>query len=429
MSLVAGGVFLLALQTTQWFTFDEWAFIDGSTLLEAHGGRGGHWSTSPILIYQALLATVGLDSYLPYAAVMVIAHLTATHLIWRIANHVGVSPWIATTTTAVLVVFGTGGENLLWAFQMGFIGAVALGLWALYLAMVPELSWRRVAVILLILLFSLTWSGSAIPIVVATVAVVLVRHGWRKAALIAAVTGAVYLTWYVTFALQAVGGVDQGELGFHKLFVAMPQFIGVMLVFGFGDVFPIPGLGFALLLGVAAWMIILLVRRTRLPGAAPAFVLFGAAALFALMSAYSRAVYSVPSGRASRYVYLITLLLLPLLGLALSRAVERVARGRRIGIVAACIALLLLGVYQVSLLVASAMTQSEQELQTQRLMSAAMTLYLDDDPGVNIDSWPDPIWAPDIRMYELVALYDAGVFEIGDFTNADLELAQYYLGR
>jgi hypothetical protein len=429
VSLVAGFAFIVVLQTTQWFTYDEWAFIDGTSLLEAHGGKGGHWSTTPILIYQGLMGVFGLHSYLPYAVVVTITHLVATHLVWRIALRVGASPWIATTAAAVFVVFGTGSENILWAFQTGFIGAVVCGLSAFLLAMSPTMSWRRFAIVLAVSLFSLTWSGTSIPLVVATATILFVRHGWRKAAVLAAVTGAVYLAWYLTFALTATGGVDQGPLGLEKIFVRMPEFIGVLLFFGFGDIFPVPGFGFALLLGVAAWIVVLVVRKTRLPGAAPAFVLLGAAAFFAFMSAYSRAWYSVPSGRSSRYVYLITLLLLPLLTLALSRATARLFGTRRVGIAAVQVTLVALGVYQGALLVQAAAVQSDNELRTQRLMSAALTLYLDDAPNVHLDAWPDPIWAPDIQMFELVELYDEGALDIVDFTPEDEELSRFYLAR
>lgn len=428
-SLVAGFVFLVVLHTTQWFSYDEWAFIDGAELLEPHGGKGGHWSTTPILIYQGLMAVFGLHTYLPYAIAMVLTHLAATHLIWRVALRVGAAPWIATTASAVFVVFGTGSENILWAFQTGFIGAVAVGLGALLVALSPHLSWRRLLLVVLLELFSLTWSGTAIPLVAATSVIVLLRHGWRKAIPVAVVPGAVYLAWYVVYALAGVGGVDQGELGPYKLFVAMPQFVGVLLVFGFGDVFPVPGVGFLLLLGIAAWIVVLLVRRVRLPGAAPAFVLMGAAAMFAFMTAYSRAIYSVPSGRASRYVYLVTLLLLPLLTLALTRASARVFRGRPLGTTVAAGALVLLGVYQVFLLLQAAVYQSSHELQTQRLFSAALTLYLEDAPDVHLDAWPDPIWAPDIQMSELVELYDEGMIDVGAFGDEDLEQAKFYLAR
>lgn len=428
-SLVAGFALLVALQGSQWFFYDEWAFIDGTSLLDPHGGHGGHWSSAPIAIYQVLLALFGLHSYLPYAIAMLLMHLLATHLIWRIALKVGAAPWIATTAAAVFVVFGTGAENLLWAFQLGYIGALAVGLGAFLLALSPAISWRRVAVVTAISVFSLTWSGTAIPLVVATFAVILVRNGWRKAIPVAAVTGTVYLAWYVAYALPAVGGVDPGPLSIEKVLVEMPQFIGVLLILGFGDILPIPGVGFALLLGVAAWIVVLLVRKVRLPGAAPAFILLGAAAMFALMTAYSRAHMSVASGRASRYVYLIVLLLLPLLTLALTRAQARLARGRRIGVVAACVALLILGVYQVGLLVAAADRQSVTEQQTRRLMSAALTLYLEGAPDVHLQAWPDPIWAPDIQMHELVELYEHGMIDIGGFTPEDEDLARFYLAR
>ena len=46
----------------------------------------------------------------------------------------------AVAVAILLLVYGSGFENLFWAFQIGFVGSVALGLWALVVADRPWLS-------------------------------------------------------------------------------------------------------------------------------------------------------------------------------------------------------------------------------------------------------------------------------------------------
>jgi len=417
LTVLAAGVLIFALQTGQWFFFDEWAFLEpgGVGLFDAHVG---HWSTTPTLIYDGLIATFGLHSYLPFAALVTALHLIAGHLIWRICIATGVDAWIATAATMVFLFLGTGAENILWAFQIGFVGAVALGLWAFLLALKPTTGPARYLAILAISVFSLTWSGTAIPLVVATASLLLARWGWRRALVYVVVTAGVYLAWWLQFAVNA--GPDTGGLSVWKLFVAMPAFLGVMLVLGFGDVFPIPGLGIVLLLAVGAWLISLWVRRRRIPKALPAVLLLAAAALFAFMTAYSRAALSVGSGRSSRYVYLIVLLMLPVLALAVTHLTKN-RRGLRIGAIAL---LVLLAGYQTYILVRAAQNQSEVEIGSQRVLSAALDLYLDGEPGIDLARQPDPRWAPDITMEGLVELYEHGLITIVPVTDADLEQAR-----
>ena len=40
----------------------------------------------------------------------------------------GVGPWTATIVAAVFVLFGPGEENIVWAFQFTFVGAIMFGL-------------------------------------------------------------------------------------------------------------------------------------------------------------------------------------------------------------------------------------------------------------------------------------------------------------
>ena len=42
-------------------------------------------------------------------------------LLWRLLLHIGVRPAIATALATVFVLLGAGYENLMWAFQIGFV--------------------------------------------------------------------------------------------------------------------------------------------------------------------------------------------------------------------------------------------------------------------------------------------------------------------
>jgi hypothetical protein len=418
-SLLVGLVAILCLQQGQWFFFDEWDFlkINGPGLFTPHVG---HWSTSPMLVFIAFRDLVGLHSYFLYSALVTVFHLLAAHLIWRVSLRSGANGWISTALVTVFIFLGAGAENILWAFQIGFIGAMVLGLLALYLASNPQLSRARFVFIICISLFSLTWSGTALPILIATAFVLWRLHGWRRAIIHFAVNLAVYLTWYLLFAFNSPSNPATGGFALHKIFVQMPEFIGVMFILGFQQVFPLFALGSVVLLALLYWLIVALVRRKALREMVPALSLGGAVAVFAVITAYSRSAISIGAGESSRYIYTVVLLLLPLFAVALSR----LARGRIAFLVPICLLVVALAGYQSVQLGIAAASQSKIEQGSRRLISASLYLYVEHAPGVQLAAGPDSRWAPDIEMQDLIALYKAHDISVGYFTKGDLAKAK-----
>jgi hypothetical protein len=404
----------MILQRSQWFFFDEWSFLQvkGPPMLEPHVG---HWSTSPLFLFHVLRDTVGLGSYLPFAFAETVAHVAVAHLIWRISLKAGANPWIATAAAAILVFLGSGAENILWAFQVGFLTGLALGLLAFLLASGPSLSRARFVGIVAISLFALTWSGTSLPLVVATAALTAHRHGMRRAITYAGICAVVYATWYARYAAGDQGNPGTGGLGLHKILVKVPEFLGVMLLLGWQSIFPVFGLGAVILIALLVWLLLLRKRRD-LPGFSLALILTAAAALFAFMTAYSRADWSTGAGKSSRYVYVLAALLLPLCAVALTR----LARNRKAWIAGTCALLVGLGAYQTILLSNAARDQSAVEVGSDGVISAALFLYVEDPAGVDLTAHPDARWAPDVDLADLVTLYSRGELPIDPFSSADL---------
>lgn len=112
------------------FSGDDWSFIlqrrgiSADVFLSPHNE---HLSALPILIYKVLLAVFGASSYLPFMAVLLVTHMVICLLLYTLARRY-VGPWIALGPTAVAVVLGPAWQDLLWAFQVGYLGSVAAGL-------------------------------------------------------------------------------------------------------------------------------------------------------------------------------------------------------------------------------------------------------------------------------------------------------------
>ena len=151
MTLVAA-VAILLLTHSYTFYFDEWTFILTApdwtwiTYLQPHNE---HPVMLPRLIYAALLSTVGLRSYLPYMAVLLALHATSAVLLFEIVRR-RAGDLVAIGCAALFLVLGAAWENLLWAFQITFVGSVACGLGMLLALEGPSTPRRLLAAALLL---------------------------------------------------------------------------------------------------------------------------------------------------------------------------------------------------------------------------------------------------------------------------------------
>lgn len=193
---VTASLAILWLSRSFNFYFDEWTFIltapdwSWTTYLEPHNE---HPVILPRLAYAALLSTVGLRSYLPYMAVLVALHAASAWLLFELVRR-RAGDLLGVAAAALLLVLGAGWENLLWAFQMAFVGAVALGLAAML-----AIETRRPGLAAALLAGSIMFSGIGLFFGVA----VAVRLGLtlerRQELLWLAPVGVGFAVWYLAF--------------------------------------------------------------------------------------------------------------------------------------------------------------------------------------------------------------------------------------
>ena len=324
--LVGAGAVLAVAVRGQWFFGDEWAFIQArdigrdpvAALLEPHNE---HLSVLPVLVYRGLLAQVGLHTYWPYLAVVLALHLLLAHLLWLVMVRSGARPVTAAALAMLGALLGAGGENLLWAFQMGFVGSLAAGVGALLLADHDGRLGLRDAGTVVLCLVALGCSGVGVAMVAAVALVVLLRRrSWLQAAAVVALPASLYVAWYLRFARGASGAEDAPPLPPLGL-GAVPRFafdgLSNALEAGTG----MRGAGAVLLLA----LVVLLVRRPGLlSGRGAAAVACGGGALaFFVLTGISRVALGVEQARVSRYVYVGVLLLLPLLALGADVLLDR----------------------------------------------------------------------------------------------------------
>jgi hypothetical protein len=221
VALALSGV-ILWLTRGYTFYFDEWTFIltapdwTLATLLQPHNEH-------PVMltraVYAALLATVGLRSYLPYMAVVLALHVASVVLLFEVVRRRS-GDLAAVAAGALLLVLGAGWEDLLWAFQMQFVGSVACGL-GMLLALLGKPSRRNLIIAAALLAASLMFSGVGLFFGVAA-AVQLAATPHRRRDLVWFVpVGVALAAWFAAFGRDAGPGtaLSLGDVAALPLYV------------------------------------------------------------------------------------------------------------------------------------------------------------------------------------------------------------------
>ena len=321
--VVAFPLLLFVLGGDRWFLRDDWTFLstrtltDGGQLLDDHYG---HWTTLPIIAFRLMWLAVGARSYLPYEAMVIVVHLVTCVLLRMVMRRSGVGAWIATATAATFVLFGAGEQNITWAFQITMGGSVAFGLAALLvLDHDGRPSWRDAGGLALGAA-SLMCSGIGPLMVVGISTGLLVRRGWRRAALTAVPLAALYGLWHLTVQPEvsqfdrpdSTVVVDWVRSGTSGVFQAL---VGDHLV-----------LALLLAAGTVAGLVLAVVDRSPDPGWRTVGVPVGLLVVLPLLFASASLrgwIFGDQMAAASRYLHVAAAALLPAIALAADALARR----------------------------------------------------------------------------------------------------------
>lgn len=307
--LLAGGLVLVHQTRGSSFFADEWDWILG----RRHGGihafldpHQEHLSLVPLIVYRILFATTGIRHYGPYLAVLIAAQLVLVSLVfWYALPRVG--PLLALLAGALVMFFGPGSVDFLWAFQMAWLFAVAAGVGALLALDRRDRFGDAVACMLLAVSLASAGPGVAFALAIAIeIAWTRPRREWW----IALVPLALYVVWWIFFQ-QA--GFQRDSLFHLTTFIATSAATAVAGLAGLLTLNVLSGtVSFA---GSAPVLLIVVIaaiawrahRLGRLPARAVTLIL--AAVILWLITALSRGVFLVgfihivSAGNEDRYVY------------------------------------------------------------------------------------------------------------------------------
>ena len=407
---------LLYLTRTYTFYFDEWTFITSApdwalrTYFEPHNE---HPVMLLRLVYSILLETAGLRTYLPYMAALLLAHAANVLLLFELVRR-RAGDLVAMAAALVMLVLGAGWEDLLWAFQVGWLSSMAFGLGAV-LALE-----RRPALAAALMTVSLSFAGTGVVFAVAIAVQLLLTPGRRRDLLWFAAPALALGAWYLAF----------GRFGEHPN--PQPTAANILI----DPLYALWGLsqGVAGIVGAAGWIgypllavaAVVVTWHWRRGGLDPfsAGIAAGLLAFF-LVAGLTRAQLGWQQSGASRYVYVAALMWLVLLGDA-ARLLPW--RGTWRPAIAACIFLVCFNGAVLLFVYASAKTLQMQRATADLQALAAMR----DDPCLDPAGHADVLIMPGITppaYYRAVDRYGDPVAGKPVRDQADFEAARSRLRR
>ncbi|HKV87115.1 MAG TPA: hypothetical protein VJT78_03875 [Candidatus Dormibacteraeota bacterium] len=182
------------------FYFDEWTFIIGSpdwSLASYFQPHNEHPSIALQALYAVLLHTAGLRTYLPYMAILLAIHAANVVLLYGLVRR-RCGQLVGVGAAALLLVLGAGWDDILWAFQIGWLASVGFGL-AMLITLIGGSSPRRAAIAAALLTGSLLFSGVGVPFAAAAVVLLAFTAGRRRELAWFVPVGLALAAWYVAF--------------------------------------------------------------------------------------------------------------------------------------------------------------------------------------------------------------------------------------
>jgi hypothetical protein len=206
---IAAAIVIMHAGRDTTFFFDEWNFIQSRlgwrphVLLYPHNE---HLSLLPVLVYKILFETVGLNHYGVYRAVAVGFNFACGALLFVYVRR-RLGDWPAVGLTACLVLMGASAQDIIWPFQIGFLGSMAAGIGALLC--LDRRTFRGDVLACFLTCVSLSSSSQGLFFLLAIAIDVLMRDDRVRRLWVAGVPAVLYLLWYLKY---GTGHISWGRI-------------------------------------------------------------------------------------------------------------------------------------------------------------------------------------------------------------------------
>lgn len=311
-------VVLVVVGRHQWFIRDDWAFILTREKIHHVSGlddmlfvaQDGHWMTIPIIIYRLIHGMFGVKSYWPYLLPTMACHLAIAVMVRVTARRAGVTAWTATILAAMLAVFGSGWENIVFAIQIVYnlsLLAFLVHIWLVDHDGAPN---HRDLLGVGAGLVAVASSGFGPFFILGVLLFLVARRRWKAAVIAVGPTAVAEAWWWLFWGRDPAGDTNRGALtqvpayvnrGFEAVFQGMTSFNSLV------------GISVLATLAVLLWR-----HRDRRSHDLIAALAITALAIYVGL-AIQRGGFGVETAANSRYVYIGAALMIPAFGIAVDQ--------------------------------------------------------------------------------------------------------------
>ncbi len=391
----------------QWFIRDDWAFVVTRPLMHREEGwatwlftaQDGHWMTAPLLFQRLVLEVFGLGSYWPFLLPTLLLHVVAVVLVHALCRRLGVTAWTAAVVAVLLLLFGNGWENGLFAVQITYnLSLVAFFVQVLLVDHAGPVD-RRDGLGAAAGIVGVMSSAFGPFFTAATFALLAQRGRWRAAVVAAAPAAVLYAWWWSAWGRDPVG--ERGE----RSVLATLRFARLALTATLNSVTGQVLFAGAALLGIVAmctwgrlskWDRSLVRTLSVLP--VPVMLAIG----------WQRAAFGLGSAASSRYQYMIAMLLAAPLALA----VDQVRRFDRRALLAVRLLLLAAVVSNTRFLVDSGDEWADRSAAARRTYELVAGSLAAGGAAAQVDPATVPVpFDPDVTVGRLPILVREGAIE------------------
>lgn len=324
-AVVASFVWLIGLDSELTFIADDWLLLvkrhDVGVNYFLHPFHG-NIVAAPALIFKVLQETVGMGSATPYYCLSIATFALSAVLLF-VYLRVRIGDWLALFAAILVLFLGAAFEDLLFAFQIGYYGAVAAGLGMLICLDREDDRGDVAACVLLAVSLAFSSLGAAF-VAGAVLDLIFGRKPRARRAYVAVIPIAMFLFWWMGW-----GHVAKTYISAHNI-LTTPEFVfnaasaGIVslvgLATGDGSEPDQPNLiwGKLLLIAASLLLVVRVVRERRISRGLAVALAIGLA--FWIIAGLNREESRLPT--SSRYQYPSAVFLLLILGEGL-RGIKR----------------------------------------------------------------------------------------------------------
>jgi hypothetical protein len=302
----------------QWFTRDDWALLLTRETIRRNNGweawlfvaQDGHWLAIPTLIFHVLLEIFGMGSYWPFLLMAMASHVGAVFLARTVCHRIEVSAWTTTIVCSMLLFFGSGFDNIVFAIQVCYNLSLVFFLAQLLLVDHDGPLDRRDYLGAVFGVLGMMTSGFGPIFMTGIAALLILRRNWRSLAVAVVPQALVFLWWLLRWASDNAADKRPGDKAQVPAFVVRgvtATFEAMVAFASLAGLAILATLGFALWRGIA-WS----TRRLMLSLALTVVVIFSAIG-------WERVGFGVGFAASSRYVHVAAIVIAPAFALTVDQ--------------------------------------------------------------------------------------------------------------